>query len=88
MWQKLKPEKPNITIKQISEPNVVIVVETFSKLNTTIIKVDNHMSIIQVQVGKNIVEDILIDGGTSVNIITKNFITKFGLGVPKPRPAL
>jgi hypothetical protein len=29
------------------------------------------MVIIQVQVVKNIVEDVLIDGGASVNIITK-----------------
>ncbi len=35
--------------------------------------------------GKNIVEDVLIDGGTSVNIITKNLRTK--LSSPKPRPA-
>jgi hypothetical protein len=31
------------------------------------------MAIIQIQVGKNIVKDVLIDGGASVNIITKNF---------------
>ncbi len=45
-------------------------VETHVKLDTTTIKVDNQMAIIQVQVGKNIVEDVLIDGGASVNIIT------------------
>jgi hypothetical protein len=33
------------------------------------------MAIIQVQVGKNIVEDVLLDGGSSVNIITNNFKT-------------
>jgi hypothetical protein len=42
------------------------------------------MAFIQVQVGKNNVEDVLLDGGASVNIITKNLRTKFGL--PKPRP--
>jgi hypothetical protein len=41
------------------------------------------MVIIQVQVGKNNVEDFLLDGGTSVNIIIKNLGTK--LGLPKPR---
>jgi len=46
------------------------VVETHVKLDTTTINVDNQMAIIQVQVGKNIVEDVLIDGGASVNIIT------------------
>jgi hypothetical protein len=42
------------------------------------------MAIIQVQVGKNIVKDVLIDGRASVNIITENLATK--LGLPKPRP--
>jgi hypothetical protein len=42
------------------------------------------MAIIQVQVRKNIVDDVLIDGGASVNIIIENLITK--LGLPKPRP--
>jgi hypothetical protein len=37
------------------------------------------MAIIQVQVGKNIVEDVLIDGGASVKIITENLRTKLGL---------
>jgi hypothetical protein len=41
MWQKLKPEKSNITIKVISEPNVTIVVETHFGLNSVAIKVDN-----------------------------------------------
>jgi hypothetical protein len=40
------------------------------------------MAIIQVQVGKNIVEDVLLDGRASVNIITKHF--KIKLGLPKP----
>jgi hypothetical protein len=42
------------------------------------------MAVIQVQVGKNIVEDVLIAGGASVNIIIKNLRTK--LSLPKPRP--
>jgi hypothetical protein len=42
------------------------------------------MAIIQVQVGKNIIEDVLLDGGASVNIIIENLKTK--LGLPKPRP--
>jgi hypothetical protein len=45
MWQKLKPEKPNIATKQISQP-IAIMVETHSKLDTIAIEVDNHMAII------------------------------------------
>jgi hypothetical protein len=33
------------------------------------IELHNQMVIIQVQAGKNIVEDVLIDGGANVNII-------------------
>jgi hypothetical protein len=40
------------------------------------------MAVIQVQVRKNIVEDVLIDAGASVNIIIENLMTK--LGLPKP----
>jgi hypothetical protein len=69
----------------ILEPSVTIMIETHSKVRTASIKLDNHMVIIQIQVGKNIVEDFLLDGGATVNIIIKNFITK--LGLPKPRPA-
>ncbi len=61
-------------------------VETHSELDTVTIEVNNQMVVIQVQMGKNIVEDVLIDGGASVNIITENLITK--LGLPKPKLAL
>jgi len=81
---KTEARKPNITTKVILEPNVATVVETHSKLDTTTIEVNNQMAIIQVQVGKNIVEDVLLDGGASVNIVTKYLKTK--LGLPKPRP--
>jgi hypothetical protein len=37
------------------------------------------MTVIRVQVGKNIVEDVLIKGGASVNIIIENLKTKLGL---------
>jgi len=43
------------------------------------------MAVFQVQVGKNIVENVLLDGGASVNITTENLRTK--LGLPKPRQA-
>jgi hypothetical protein len=46
-------------------------------------KVDNQMVGVQIQVGNNIVEDVLLDGGASVNIITKNLETKIGISKPK-----
>jgi hypothetical protein len=53
----------------ISEPDVTTLVETHYEINIKIIKVNNQMVVIQLQVGKNIVEDVLLDGTASVNII-------------------
>jgi hypothetical protein len=41
MWQKLKLEKPNITIKMILEPNVATIIETHFKVDIVSIEVDN-----------------------------------------------
>ncbi len=60
IWQKLKTKKPNITSKMILKPSVATMVETHFEIDTPIIEVDNQTTIIQVQVGKNIVEDVLI----------------------------
>ncbi len=70
----------------ILEPNVATVIETHSKIDIATIEVNNQMAIIQVQVGKNIIEDVMLDGGASVNIITKNLTTKLGLPKPKLAP--
>jgi hypothetical protein len=43
------------------------------------IAIDNHMAIIQVQIGKNTIEDVLLDGGSRINIITKQLRLKLGL---------
>jgi hypothetical protein len=43
------------------------------------------MAIIQVQIGKNTIEDVLLDGGSRINIITKKL--RFRLGLPKPKHA-
>jgi hypothetical protein len=44
------------------------------------------MVVIQVQVGQNIVKDVLTDGGAIVNITIENFITKLSLSKPRPSP--
>jgi hypothetical protein len=69
MWQKFKPEKSNIIIKMISKLSVATMIETHSKVDTIVIKVDNQMAIIQIQVEKNTIENIMLDGRASVNII-------------------
>ncbi len=70
MWHKLKLEKLDIIAKVIPKLSVTTVVETHFEVDTATIKINNQMAIIQIQVGKNIVEDVLLDGGASVNIIT------------------
>jgi hypothetical protein len=41
---------------------------------------------IQVQVGKNFIEDVLLDGGFRINIIMKKLKVQLGLSKPKPTP--
>jgi hypothetical protein len=44
------------------------------------------MVVISMHVGKNIVEDVLLDGGSSVNIIIEDLRKKLRLFISKPRP--
>jgi hypothetical protein len=44
------------------------------------------MVIIHVQVGKNFIEDVILNGGFKVNIITKKSREHLGLIKPKPMP--
>ncbi len=62
-------KKLNIATQVIPKSSVATMVETHIEIDTTIIEVDNQMVVIQVQVGKTIVEDVMIDGRASVNII-------------------
>ncbi len=54
------------------------------KVGTTVVVIDNHMAIIQVKIGKNTIEHVLLDGGFGINIVTKHW--DWGLGLPKPKP--
>jgi hypothetical protein len=67
LWQKSKPDKTHnvskvTTLKQISF--------SIPEVGTIVVIIDNHMAIIQVQIGKNIIEYVLLDGGFDINIIT------------------
>ncbi len=50
------------------------------------ITIDHLMAMIQVQVNKNFIDDVLIDGGSKINIITENL--RVQLGMSKPNPVL
>jgi hypothetical protein len=44
------------------------------------------MVVIKIQVGKNMVEDILLDGGSNLNIMTKELQKWLGFPSPKLTP--
>jgi hypothetical protein len=56
------------------------------KARTTTVITYNHMAIIQIQIGNNTIEDVLLDGGFGVNIITEHLRLRLGLLKPKSTP--
>jgi hypothetical protein len=67
-WQKLKPKKIQNVSKTTTKKQVGY---SIPNIRTTTITINNHMAFIQVQIGKNTIEDVLLDGGFKVNIIIK-----------------
>jgi hypothetical protein len=64
----LKLEKaPNVSKATTKKQVGFLILE----IRTAIIIINNHMTIIQVKIRKNRIEDVLLDGGSRVNIITK-----------------
>ncbi len=57
LWQKLKLEKTQNVGKKTTKKQVG---SSISKVGTTIVAIDNHMAVIQVQIGKNIIKDVLL----------------------------
>jgi hypothetical protein len=41
------------------------------KVGKSVVATNNHMAIIQIHIGKNKIEDVLLDRGFEINIITK-----------------
>ncbi len=70
---KLASRRRTITVLR---PNPVI----------ALVAIDLHIAMIQVQVGKNMVEDVLLDGGSKMNIMMKELWNR--LGFPNPKPTL
>ncbi len=66
LWQKLKLEKTQNVSKTTIEKQVG---SSIPKVGTTIVTIDNCMVVIQVQIGNNIIEDVLLDEGFRINII-------------------
>ena len=47
--------------------------------------IDKHMPVISICIGKNVVDDVLLDGGSGVNVIIEE--ERRRLGLPKPSSA-
>jgi hypothetical protein len=82
MWQKLKPKKTHKISRATIEKQVW---SSVPKVRIIAIAINNHMVVIQVQIKKNTIKDVLLDGGFGSNIITKQL--RLRLGLPKPKPA-
>jgi len=50
------------------------------------IAINPHMTVIQVNVGQNLVDDVLLDGGSGANIIAEDLRRRFELPSLKPTP--
>jgi len=81
LWQKLKLEKIQNVSKATTNKQVG---SSILEVGTTAIAIDNHMVVIHIHIGKNIIEDVLLNGGSRNNIITKHL--KLRVGHPKPKP--
>jgi hypothetical protein len=76
LWQKLKPKKIQNVNRTTIDKQVSFSVP---KVGTYAIAIDNHMLVMQVQIRKNIIEDVLLNGGFKVNVITKELRLRLGL---------
>ncbi len=55
-------------------------------ITTTTMVVNSHMIVIQVQIDINTIDDVILDGGFEINIITKQLKVRLGLSKPQPAP--
>jgi hypothetical protein len=77
----MKIDKPHMNIGVVNGKATTFVVPNIS---ITIVAINNHMVVIQVQIVKNTIDDVLLDGGLGVNIIIEKLRARLGLLKPKP----
>jgi hypothetical protein len=63
------------TKKKIQNLNIITTKKQVSSLipevGKIVVPIENHMVVLQVQIKKNTIEDVLLDGGFGINTITK-----------------
>ncbi len=81
LWQKMKPNKPN-------KPYNVAKIVPFEVLEvaTTIIIMIIIWQLFKYRLRKNIVKDVLLNGGSRININIQQLKLRFGLPMLKPAP--
>lgn len=52
----------------------------------SVVAVDRHMPIITVMIGKTVINNVLLDGGSGVNVITEQERCRLGLEVAWDQP--
>jgi hypothetical protein len=67
---KIAPDLKQYVVAEFT-PGRRIVTTLGPNPTITFMAIDPHMAMIEVQVGKNLVEDVLLDGRSDVNIMTK-----------------
>ncbi len=76
MWQKLKQEKIQNVNRATTNKQVGFLIP---EVGIAVVAIDNHMAVIHIQIAKNTIKDVLLDGGSGINIITKQLRLKLGL---------
>ncbi len=67
LWQKLTPQKTKNVNRTTTQNQVG---SSVPELGTPVVVIVNHMVVVQVQIGKNMIKDVLLDGGFRINIFT------------------
>ena len=80
---------PSLTEFVCSRLTIVVAppsrIPTTEELIAAIEAIDKHMPVISICIGKNVVDDVLLEGGLGLNVITEE--ERHRLGLPKPSRA-
>jgi hypothetical protein len=82
LWQKMKSIKNTRVLELVLDNTSIGINGTTLETIFVVVTIDNPMVVIQVHVGKNTIEDVMLDGVSKVNIIIEQLCGK--LGLPKP----
>ncbi len=82
---KIMPDIKHYIFKSVKFIQSIQLEPIQPKRTCAIMAIDHQMAMIQVQIGKKFIDDVLIDGGFGINIMIKN--TKIQLGLSKPNLA-